>query len=96
MTEQFAFDKVCRQGGAIYFDHGAIFTQARIVNGPSHQLLAGSRLAENQDRRIAAGNLLYFIEHVFERIALTDYFFVVVFQFNLCLQIGSFRFQEVL
>ena len=52
------------------------------MNGPGHQLLAGSGLTKNENSRIAGGNLLNLIENVIDLVTLTDNVFMVVFQFN--------------
>jgi len=93
MAEQLALNEVCRQCGAIHLDQRLVFAQAQVVNGPGNQLLAGSRFAQDEDRGIAAGYLLDLIEHIFKAIALADNSLMVVFEFNLFLEIGPFRFQ---
>lgn len=66
MTKQFAFDEVCRQRRAVNFYQGPIFPQTEVMNSPCNQLLAGTRLTEDQHRGVAAGNLFYFFEYGFQ------------------------------
>src|SRR5262245_2476304 len=51
VTEEFTLEKVSRYGSAVDSHHGAIATRAGFVNLSSDKLLAGSRLAEDQNRR---------------------------------------------
>src|SRR4029077_6040886 len=51
MTEQFAGDQFCRQSSTIQFHQGAFCTWRAAMNRVRHQLLSGSGLAGNQNRR---------------------------------------------
>ena len=65
------------------------------MNGPGDQLFAGPGLPENQDDRIAAGNLFNLIEHVIEPVTLTDNVLMVVLQLDFLLQIRPLGFKLV-
>ena len=95
VTEQFAFDEVGGQRGAIYFYQSTIFPVARSVDCPRDQLFACSRLAQDKYGGIAACNLFDLVKHVFEPVASTDNVLVVVFNPDFFLQICFFRFQLV-
>jgi hypothetical protein len=96
MAEKFAFNEVRRQCGTIHFYQGPILTHAQAVNGACHQFLAGSGFAENQNIGIRGGDLLDLVKHIFDFVASADDVFMVEFQLDLFLQIGSLGFELVL
>jgi hypothetical protein len=65
------------------------------MNGPGHQLLAGSGLTENENGRIAGGNLFNFIENIIERVTLADNVLMIVLRFDFFLQIRSLDLQFI-
>jgi hypothetical protein len=65
------------------------------VQGSRYKLFACSGFPQNKHRRIGGGNLLDSVQHIFQRFALTDDIFKVVFQFDFFLQVSAFGFQLV-
>jgi hypothetical protein len=65
------------------------------VNGSRHQFFAGSGFAENQHIGIRGGDLLDLVKHIFDFVASADDVFMVEFQLDLFLQIGSLGFELV-
>src|SRR4029077_21244669 len=62
-AEQLGFQERLRDGRAVDVDERPPGTNARAMNRRRHQALAGSRLAENQNRRRAPGGLRLPPEH---------------------------------
>jgi hypothetical protein len=85
------------EGSAAQF----IFTRARslrsahAVNRACHQFFAGSGFAQYQDVGIRGSDLLDLVEHIFDFVASADNVFMVEFQLDLFLKIGSFGFELV-
>ena len=71
-AEQLAFDQRRRDGRAVDADHGAAAAPAQLVHLRGKQLLAGPRLAEEQDRRVGLCDLPHLLVHVANRSALPD------------------------
>ena len=57
VAEQFALQKVFRDGPAVNHHEGHAAPVAVLVNGPGHQLLAGAALPADQHRNIGRGHL---------------------------------------
>ena len=57
VAEEFAFDVVLGNCGAVEFDERPILAQAFGVHGAADELLTRASLAGNQDRRVAARHL---------------------------------------
>ena len=55
MPEQFAFQELRRNGGAVDGDKGLCLAVAVFVQGTGDKLLARSSLAQNQNGRVAVG-----------------------------------------
>ena len=62
--EQLCLDQGGRQGGAVDVHHCSVPAGAQDVDGPGQQLLAGSRLAEEEHRRVGRGHLLGLDQHL--------------------------------
>jgi hypothetical protein len=95
MAEKFAFNEIRRQCGTIHFYQGPILAGTQAVNRARHQFFAGSGFAENQDIGIRGGDLLDLVKHIFDFVALADNVFMVEFQFDLFLKVGSLGFELV-
>src|ERR1700719_3215114 len=66
MTEQFALQKIQRNGSAIKLYKSAAATLTGIMNGVSNELLSRTGFPLNEDRRVCRGNLLDLVENRFE------------------------------
>jgi hypothetical protein len=65
------------------------------VNRACHQFLAGSGFSENQHIGIRGGDLFDLVKHIFDFVASADDVFMVEFQLDLFLQVGSLGFELV-
>ena len=65
------------------------------MKGSGHKLFARPCFPHDEHRRIRGGDLFDSVQHIFQRFALTDDIFKVVFQFDFILQVGAFSFQLV-
>ena len=63
VSEQLRFEEVLLQRGAVHLDEVARRAQRVVMNGAGDQLLAGSRFAADQHRRVALRHLLDDGEH---------------------------------
>ena len=83
MTEQFAFDEICRQCRAVDLDERILRPEAVVMDGVGHQFLAGSTFPANQHRGVAFAHLGDHLEHVPHFVAVPDDPGDVVFIFKL-------------
>ncbi len=65
MAEQFAFDQVFTEGGAVYFNKWSVFALAGIVNRRCDQFLTRAGGASHKDCGIAFGENLNSVEDLF-------------------------------
>ena len=72
VAEQLAFDQRRRKRGAVHAHQGSVPSRTPIVYRAGKQLLAGSRLAEQQHRRVGAGNLAHAVERILQDRAVAD------------------------
>jgi hypothetical protein len=72
MTEQFAFQKIERNGRAIQLDKSAPAALTCIVNGVSNELFSRAGFPFNEDSRVRGRNLLHLVENRFEGSAIAD------------------------
>src|SRR5258705_13623186 len=72
MTEQFAFQKIQRNGRAIKLYKWATEALTGVVNGMCDELLACTGFPLDEDSRVGWRNLLHLFENRFEGSALTD------------------------
>ena len=56
MSEEFGFDQVFRDSGAVYGDQRGLFARALFVHSPGDQLLAGAGLTEDKYGGIGGGD----------------------------------------
>src|SRR5579864_7734916 len=66
MTEQFAFQKIQRNGRAIQLAKGAPATLTGLVNGMRDEFFSCAGFPLDEDSRICGSNLLHLIENRFE------------------------------
>ena len=78
MAEQFAFQKIFRQGRAVDLDEGFVGPGACLVDGPGDQLLAGAGLAQKQGGGPAGRHLVDVVVHILDPFALADDVVLVV------------------
>src|SRR5947209_1044364 len=69
VTEELAFHKVLRYGGAVYIDERLGTAQGMIVDGPRDHLLAGAGFTNDQHSRGMTRNLLHKLHDALESIA---------------------------
>ena len=67
MAEEFAFDEVFGDGGAIDFDERGIVARALAVEGAGDEFLAGAALAGDEDGGLCAGDLADQLAEIFHR-----------------------------
>src|SRR5713226_1861027 len=72
MTEQFAFQKIQRNGSAIKLYKSAAATLTGVVNGMCDELLACTGFPLDEDSRVGLSNLLHLVENRFEGGAIAD------------------------
>src|ERR1700722_12263683 len=72
MTEQFAFQKIQRNGRAIEFYKSAPATLTGVVNGVSDEFFSRASFPLNEDSRVRGRNLLHLLENTFERSTIAD------------------------
>ena len=87
VTEQLAFQKPRRDGGAVHLYQGALAARAEMMNGAGDQFFSRAGFALNQYRRIGRRDGLELIENFFQRRTVADNLFEVVFAADLILQI---------
>ena len=56
VAEEFAFEQCLGEGGAVDGQERAIAAAAVVIDGPRHEFLAGTALAEDQDHRVLRGD----------------------------------------
>jgi hypothetical protein len=72
MTEQFAFQKIQRNGSAIKLYKSAAATLTCVMNGVSNEFLSRTGFPLDEDSRVCRGNLLHLLENRFEGSTLAD------------------------
>ncbi len=72
VAEQLGLEQVLLQRGAVHLDEVAAGARRVVVDGAGDQLLAGARFAADQDRRVAARDLLDDVEDALQRAAGAD------------------------
>src|SRR5713101_3593963 len=72
MTEQFAFQKIQRNGRAIEFYESAPAALTGIVNGMCDELFSCTGFSLDEDSRVCGRNLLHLVENRFESSAIAD------------------------
>src|SRR5882724_4215842 len=72
MTEQFALQKIQRNGRAVQLDQGTPAALTGIVNGVSNEFFSRTGLPLDEDSRVGWRNLLYLVENRFEGSAIAD------------------------
>jgi hypothetical protein len=72
MTEQFAFQKIQRNGGAVEFYESAPAALTGVVNGVSNEFFSRAGFPFDKDGRVGGRNLLYLLENRFEGSAIAD------------------------
>src|SRR5258708_2127728 len=72
MTEQFAFQKIQRNGRAIEFYKRAPAALTCIVNGVSNEFFSRAGFPLDEDGRVCGRNLLHLLENGFEGSAIAD------------------------
>jgi len=72
VAEEFAFDKTGGQRGAVDLDQGPITARAAGMYRTRDQLLAGSSLAQDQDRGIGGRNQPDLVQHRVQRGAVSN------------------------
>src|SRR5690606_32834884 len=72
VAEELALDESARHGGTIDLDERAIGSVAGAVNGAGDELLAGARLAVDQDGGVGPGDLGDLLAHAPDRVAAAD------------------------
>jgi hypothetical protein len=72
VTEEFAFDQIGRNCGAVDLDKGLLGPMAVVVDGVGHQFLAGAAFPPDQDGGIAFGHLGDHLEDFPHLVAVAD------------------------
>src|SRR5712692_9639185 len=72
VPEELTFQETGRNGCAVELDERARAPRAEIMDGPSQQLLAGTRLAMDDDRAVGPADRLYLLERPPQGKALAD------------------------
>src|SRR5258708_36235469 len=72
MTEQFAFQKIQRNGRAIQLYKSAPVALTCVVNGMRYELFACTGFPLDDDCRVGGRNLLHLLENRFEGSAIAD------------------------
>jgi hypothetical protein len=72
MAEQFAFQKIQRNGRAIQLDESAPDPLTGVVNGVSNEFFSRAGFPFDQDSRVGGRNLFHLVENRFEGGAITD------------------------
>ena len=73
MAEEFALQERARNRSAIHHDERPLAPAAQLMNGASHQFLAGTRFALNENGRVRRGHYLDVPENLSERRAFADH-----------------------
>ena len=96
VAEQLALEQARGNRRAVQLDEGARATAAQVVDRAGDQLLAGPRLALNQDRRVGRRDDLDLLERLLERRALADDLVEVLLGSNFLLEIELLGVQLLL
>ena len=72
VAEQLRLEQVLLQRRAVHLHVVAVRAQRVVVNRPGDELLARSRLAADEHRRVALGDLLHDAQHALKRAAAAD------------------------
>ena len=72
VSEEFAFEKIFRNGGAVDFDEGAGSALRMFVNGAGDQIFSDAAFAAEQHRRVGRRDALDHREHGLHFVALRD------------------------
>src|SRR5262249_36918463 len=72
VAEELTFEEAGRDGGAVELDEGTTAPGTERVDQATDQLLARSRLASDEDRRIRRGDALDQAEDLLERLTVAD------------------------
>src|SRR5262249_49497451 len=89
VSEELTLEKSGRYRGAVDLDEGALTTAASVMDGARDQLLAGSGLAEDENRRIRRSHDLDLLENVGKRTTLADDVAERMLGMNFALQVES-------
>ena len=82
VAEQFAFQQVFRNGGAVDGEEGPAIALAVMIDGAGDEFLAGAAFAGDQGRGVAAGELADDFENVLHGLAAADDAQVVILRFQ--------------
>src|SRR5580704_12146786 len=82
MAEQLAFKKAQRDGGAIHLHKRVILAGAQVVNRASDHLLAVTRLALDEGRRVRWRNNSNALEHSFQALTISNNLFEIMLNPN--------------
>ena len=72
VTEEFGFEHVLGNGGAVDRHEGTLGTVAGVVDGAGQQLIAGAALALDEHAHVAAGNAPRLLQELLHGAALAD------------------------
>src|ERR1700688_1015182 len=72
MAEQFAFQKIQRNGRAVQFYKGTSVALTGVVNGMCDEFLSRAGFPFDEDSRVHGSNLLHLLENRFEGSAIAD------------------------
>ena len=72
VAEQLGFDQAVGQRRAAHLDERLVGARRVVVDGVRHHLLAGARLAADEDRRVGGGDLRHLLVHLAHRAAAAD------------------------
>jgi hypothetical protein len=72
VTEQFAFQKIQRNGRAVQLDKGTPAALTGIMNGMCDQLFSCTGFPLDDDSRVCGGNLFHVVENRFQTGAIAD------------------------
>src|SRR5271168_500924 len=72
VTEQFAFEQTCRNGGAIHLHKRSVCSVACLMNGFCNQFFAGACFSVDQHRGVGGSHNLCHSKNAPERCAVAD------------------------
>ena len=72
LTEQFAFEQACRNGGAIHLHEWAVRSLDSLINGFCNQFLAAARFSIDRHCGVGGSHVLYHSKNAPERDAVAD------------------------
>ena len=90
VAEEFAFDQLLGNRGAVHFDEGTAAAQALLMDAPGHQFLARAVFAGDEDAAVAGRGLGDHAQKLLHRLALPDDLVLVL---DLGLEGADFLFQ---